>query len=343
MADPHPLYRCEVRDWYEPIDPGTSALIQHKPPGLAGKHHHHHGLNPRHTVPVKGPAAPGNLAASVQPVRGPIGQQARVFNLPPPAPSGVQMQVGDNDVIKAFARKAGSWGVPTSFLFPVADSYQLNVLSNDDADLDNVSDLEVSGRPLHRRFNLHRFVLDAMKNAELGKNLDWNPIGTVFHEATHAYMKLHQLEEPLKSIQAEGTQYYQRSAAKGGEVIDDGLHAFRETAAEYAEHRVSGCLSSMDLIYRDLRLGKLTAEALNKIRIFYNRTMKESVAGGSYEDKGIFKSVTKTATKPIPPSSKQYVDKEILEGKIPDSFDDSKLFRDILTKAGRGSLLKGLP
>jgi hypothetical protein len=59
--------------------------------------------------------------------------------------------------------------------------------------------------------------------------------------------------------------------------------------------------------------------------------MKNLVVG-SYDDK--------VNAKAMPPSLKQYLDREIFEGKIPDSFDDCKLLRDAISQGGFGILLK---
>jgi hypothetical protein len=348
MSDPHPRNRCEVRDWYEPIDSGTTALIANKPPVPMGLHHHH-GLVSRHHVPSKARGNSNNdeAVSSIQPVRGPIGQEARVCYLHPPLSGRTpyyrsdwkpdEKPVGDNDVIRDFARKAAGWGLPSGFLFPVADSYKLNILRDEDDSSDRATQYEFAGKPLRPRLNLHRSVLDTLKSTQLGINpIDTNAVGTLYHEATHAYMMLHQTKEPLKSVQSSAQEYYKDALLVGGGVVDEPLRALREAAGEYVEDRLAGCFNALHTIAVQVRAGTrsgkpFTVEKLAAIRKEYNHTMQKSLFGGSWGDKQV--------ASPLPASLKKYLDTEILEGKIPDSFDDCKVVRDLLMQSGYGILL----
>lgn len=247
--------------------------------------------------------------------------------------SGKQKQVGNNDFIKDVARRAASWGLPSRFLFPVAEQFELNVLDKNDDSNDRVSFFELGYAVLHKKFNLHQSVIDEVRRAEPGIDpFDPDPLGTIYHEGTHAYMLLKQSEQPVRSLQIQGTEYYTNAPLAGGGVVDDPLRAFREAGGEYVEDHAFGCLIALHKIKSHIKSRKFTADEFAAIRKDYNKMMQKSLTAGSWGDN--VNALT------IPPALKQYLDKEILEDKIPAFFDDCKLLRDVLTQGGFGILLK---
>jgi outer membrane protein OmpA-like peptidoglycan-associated protein len=221
--------------------------------------------------------------------------------------------------LEASIASAASVGLPVKFLRVVQKNYSVDIVdSDDDNRTDTVFD-ELEFRP-----------------GVLMRNLDTtNPgmspeFGTLYHEATHAYLEdLMSDVEPFASARENAKSHY-RHAEVGdqGQTTTDPSRLAAEAAGEYVDHRIKTWWNAYTSLTRLASKTKLTAEALEKVRKTYNEAMKKDNFG--YSEEGGEQLHT---SRGMDPALKRVIDERLLEGKIPSTFDQVIAFANIVTAA----------
>ncbi len=167
-------------------------------------------------------------------------------------------------------------------------------------------------------------MLDPKKHDNIG-------IGTIYHEATHAYLDEHKDEEPIKHIYAEGVRHYEGAPTRNDGETSDAEEVFQEASAGYVQTRVSAWWSAFSMLKFFISNESLTPDRLSSVREQYDKAMAKRVAGYSTEGHWYSMSRHQAATlRPLSDEMKVFLDTQVLEGKIPDQFDAVAAFANLL-------------
>jgi hypothetical protein len=222
--------------------------------------------------------------------------------------------------LKKFIASAKHFGLPVGFLSEVVGRY--NFRSPEGQGTDNVM-------PTLNLMTVYEDNLRLVEKASPGLPIgEGSAINTVYHEATHAYFDLEESSPGLATAFEDAVRRLRGGHRKDGKTISDPERAAHETAGTYVGHRVFtwwSALERLTLAGHNLDQGsepQHVAEYLADVDTAYDQSMKEKVFG--YESSW-GKQIEIAA--PIPTLLRQFCDRELLEGKIPDRFAESGLFR----------------
>ena len=168
---------------------------------------------------------------------------------------------------------------------------------------------------------------------------DQGSVNTLYHEATHAYIDLVDLDD--ENLWAEAVWIYKRAKLKSGKMVSHPSRVVNEAAAMYVGHRASSMYhvwtqmatswnSVLDLVdakkltraQMDLVIARYVPEGT--IEAAYNTAMREVVFGYDAEGLGPQDEVI---GQPIPQQLRTYCDAVILEDKIKNDFRSMKVYR----------------
>jgi hypothetical protein len=157
-------------------------------------------------------------------------------------------------------------------------------------------------------------------------------IGTLYHEATHAYFDAHKDDPTVRELVERGTTYYTGAPLTNGKKASDPSRIFQEAAASYVGERIASWLNTYTMLKGLSERGNLTHAAVERVAKNYDRQMSdmssESFGYESSHNLGPQVSVDKT----LPDETKQFLDDTVLEGKIHDKFNDDPTFTDFVQK-----------
>ena len=137
----------------------------------------------------------------------------------------------------------------------------------------------------------------------------------------------------VKKFTEAGERYYSNTKSPKGEWVYDKGKLFREAVGEYVDHRVNAWWKARVNLTNYAEKGILNAEKLEKIRKQYDEDMADLVHGYG-KSLPVIGNDSQTA-KSLSQELKGFIDREILEGKIPDKFDDVKEFQRIIPESLR--------
>lgn len=227
--------------------------------------------------------------------------------------------VSPEDALASTIASAESVGMPVKFLREVQAEYSVTEVDSDDPNAANTRLNRLEFRPGVLMCNLDP------------TNPGMSPeFGTLYHEVTHAYLEdLMSDVEPFASARKIAETYY-RDAPVGdsGQRTTDPSRLAAEAAGEYVDHRIGTWWKAYTSLTAKAAKGKLTSEALEKIRKAYNEGMKKQEFG--YSEEGgdeLHTSVSMNA------SLMRVLDERVLEGKVPNDFDQVKPFAKIIAAA----------
>ena len=109
--------------------------------------------------------------------------------------------------------------------------------------------------------------------------------------------------------------------------MSDPDRVMTEAAGEYVGLRISEWWSTLSVLTTYVRSGKLSKKLLEERRRNWETTTAKRVHG--YEE-GRFSGVKRWTERPISDEMKRFLDEDILEGKMPDRFDDVPASKAIL-------------
>ena len=175
-------------------------------------------------------------------------------------------------------------------------------------------------------------------------------IGTLYHEAAHAYIDINSDKAVFAEVIKHGREYYEGAELDDSSetVVEDENRVFQEAIATYCGHRATVWYLALDTLVATLEMLK-EAEAgtspptekecsdiaihVGEIRHNYDKGIAKRIFG--YEEFGLFSSRQVYTKKPISAKIKNFADAKMLEGKIPDIFiaspDLKKYYDNCLT------------
>ncbi len=228
--------------------------------------------------------------------------------------------------LQSFIKGARLHGLPTKFLQRVDGKYELKSSGP-------------GGEDLFRPF-LGQLVLSA-ETAERTSSLSFEPpmneaggIQAIYHEATHAFLAMMKQQPDVAALIREGERHYKKAPltdkSKGG----DTERLFQEAISEYVAHRAVAFWQAGEQLFlaeKAHKAGKASGRAFwdnfRRIPRNYEQAMGQRVFG--YQNKGWpwARSQVET-TKAISGKMKDFADRVILEGAIPDQFARVKRYAD---------------
>lgn len=243
---------------------------------------------------------------------------------------------------RQFVLDAEQYGLPTRFLqYLLSANYNFK-LTHAKGRSDNQVNLDSN------QLVLTSIVMDNVKSLNpraIGPESE--SIDTIYHESTHAFMDLvsEHGDSKWRTISKNGEVYYSRAPLKDGMKALSAERLFNEAAAMYVGWRASHWWERYEsLTYMALKIdkGETPYQEIPKIldfqRTLYNKHMAERIFGYVEQPalaKGeIFGSSQIETTKKISDELKNFLDQELLEGKIPDDFDQVPGFRKLIIGLG---------
>jgi len=240
-------------------------------------------------------------------------------------PSGTEVKSGwffQHEGLGSFFKEGTKAGLPVAFLdYVLRDwSYNLSTTSGDSKTDVNLNII---------RINANKLKAIQTEKAIVNFGRESKAIDDLYHEFTHAYVDI---VEPEDLEIAE--KYYTGKYLKGGGRVTDAWGVAREAATGYVGHRAevwANTFRQLNWVEKETRSEKnrsdpkamdILMDTARKARADYNSEMQERVFGYEVQDGEQIR-----ATAPIPSFLKDYLDKNILEGKIPDNFDKAEPLR----------------
>jgi hypothetical protein len=244
---------------------------------------------------------------------------------------------------------AEQYGLPTRFLQYVSDHYSIEPARQLIA--------QIHGFPIYTSRgnsadidNNELFLTSAIMDDV--KSLDPRVIGpeskaidTIYHESTHAFIDLmsERGDPKWRTIIKNGEAYYLDAPLETGGKAWRGKYAerlFHEAAAMYVGWRASRWWERYEtLTYMALKIdrGETPYQQIPKIldfqRNIYNEKMAERTFG-YMEHRVVQTNPPVKTTKKISDELKNFLDRELLEGKIPDDFDQVPGFQKLILGLG---------
>jgi hypothetical protein len=163
---------------------------------------------------------------------------------------------------------------------------------------------------------------------------------TVYHEAAHAFMWTCAKNAPENSdygsFYRDGVRYYQNAPlrtadGKSAGVTGDPQDVFMEAVGNYVDHRVLAYSHARGQLLWYQEHGGITPERFAEVEQQYNQKMAQRSFG--YDNlnpiQELYYGESELATtRPLSEPLRKFIDERMLEGKIPDQFRDSALYRD---------------
>ncbi|CAN92241.1 hypothetical protein sce2082 [Sorangium cellulosum So ce56] len=211
-----------------------------------------------------------------------------------------------------FIENAKKYGLPTKILERIKFPERTIELGNAD-----------QYNPVLNTLSLRKDTLQSVEN--MAPTLPFgesSSIQTIYHESTHAILDLLENDPKFAKFIKAGVAHYQGAPTTAGKPTNDPERVFQEAAASYVGGRVASwwsaleCLTVATTIPVDKR-----AKWVARCRKEYDSAMTERIFGYSYE--GIWAQLSNdqtSTTRAISEEMKTFMDQELLEGKIPDSF-----------------------
>jgi hypothetical protein len=218
----------------------------------------------------------------------------------------------------AFVSAAEGFGLPVRFLEEVGRSYAIVV---EKGDSDRV-------RTVLNRLILSTETMDNVQNLSLDGGMKGSSgIGTIFHEATHAWLDLNSDRPEVAGLTARGEEHYEGAPLQGGGVTSDPWRVFQEAAASYVGERAGRWWSTFQMLSSLAAAQKLTPDKLGLVQAKYDQEMAETVFG--YSAEGGFLGIGAShryTSRPSPLALRRFLDQTLLEGKIPAQFSQVAAF-----------------
>lgn len=232
----------------------------------------------------------------------------------------------------------GRIGMPVRFLRYVLQNYDF-VVEDDDRDETNI---------LLNEVQLMTGTADGLRGIERFEPAS-DTIDTIYHESTHAYFDLRgeASDEPIAGLLSRAARHYRGADLSPPEqtpdlpVTDvapgDIPRLVDEAAGEYVGHRARIWWHARQLLNIAslplLRNGQPNTEenalrAVRWARGSYNRGTAQRVFG--YTEVGLIWRDARWTRRQIMPGLKRYLDRQLLEDKIPDNFHSVEAFRTVL-------------
>jgi hypothetical protein len=176
-------------------------------------------------------------------------------------------------------------------------------------------------------------VVAARNLAPTQKVLPTIEISQIYHESTHAYLYEHRDTQPIKQFYERGTQYYEGAPTAKHRITSDPERVFQEACAVYVGGRAAAWLLAFSQLTNLVaRSQPPTRAEIEDIRSRYERVTSERIIGYSDEG-GFFSNEQDETTRPISDEMKAFLDRVLLENRIPDSFDQVPAFRGLVAEA----------
>jgi hypothetical protein len=233
------------------------------------------------------------------------------------------------EVYKQTIAYASELGLPTKFLEAVLSQYSIRETSNVNTDFTE---------PKMNNMYLKADTIETLENLEKLKT--WSPeasraLDSIYHESTHAYMAMMKNSPEFQEMISRGRAYYVRAPLQEGLfTAKNPERVFQEAVGEYVGNRVFIWWSAYGLVLLAIsKAGEMPERAANllqKARTEYDESAAKRVFG--YEEQGLF-SRERHTSKGLSDELKTFLDSGILEGKLPDRFDDIALFKKLLRDA----------
>jgi hypothetical protein len=160
---------------------------------------------------------------------------------------------------------------------------------------------------------------------------DSSTVQSIYHESTHAYLTEHRHQDPVRKFYEEGTKYYEGAPTVRNGTTSDPEEVFQESAAAYVGSRAGAWMLAYRSVLFWVQHGNRPFN-LDDIAGTYNKTMAQRVFGYSTEG-GFFSKKQVSTKRPIAEDARAFLDHELLEGKIPDSFDQVVAFKRLVANA----------
>jgi hypothetical protein len=235
-----------------------------------------------------------------------------------------------------FVRNAQRYGLPVRFLRRVGRDYSISFGSSSAVNYWlNTMTLEES---------------DLRSASQMAPTLpvgEASAIRTIYEEATHAYLDLVSDEPRFRRFITAGEQHYQGAPTARGTTTTDPGRVFQEAAANYVAHRAAtwwSTFESLSIHAAGARANPAYARRLQERNVLaqlqadYNRRMGEVVFG--YSEEGGFLGIGSEqveTTRAMSRRMKTFLDRDLLEGRIPDRFGAVAGFQQLLAQAGGAS------
>jgi RHS repeat-associated protein len=232
-------------------------------------------------------------------------------------------------------QKAEKVGLPVSFLRTVYAHYDIKQ-----------SDIEEA-----ETHDFFKYIeLPRAKVAGAQRDFDPASVATFYHESSHAFLDFlsgsflghrSQYEAFIKRSE----DYYRNAPLEGGGVSKKPHLRFQEEVAWYVDRRVQAYLEALGNIERiassaskDLWSPSKIKAQIGQARKVYEKGIIDPV--GWTKDSGwLFIGDNKQTTRRMSPEIRQFINDKILEGKIPERFDEVPFIQKVLTDAGLGQFL----
>jgi hypothetical protein len=231
----------------------------------------------------------------------------------------------DNDRFLKLVQQIGSYGLPVAFLPPLAKSFAIY--------------MESSRNAVHPI--IHSIDLKASTSEEVekylspqGKRVADIDLGLIYHECTHAFLANVGRDEQVARVIRQGMTYYTDASLEKKRTASDPEEVFQEAAAGYVGGRVTVYWAALAYLVKagmsalsmpgPVRVARFL-DGVEQRREQYDHDMSRRVFG--YETVDGHQVET---TKAISPELKAFLDERILEGKMPDHFNDVVAFQNIV-------------
>jgi hypothetical protein len=171
-----------------------------------------------------------------------------------------------------------------------------------------------------------------------GSVADSGSVNTLYHEATHAYIDLVDLDD--ENLWAEAVWIYKRAKLQSGKMVSHPGRVVNEAAAMYVGHRASSMynvwtkMAQLNAVVDLVDAKKLTPAQMDSviarylpegtIEAGYNKAMREVVFG--YDADGLGPQ-DEVIGQPVPQQLRTYCDAVILEDKIKNDFRSMAVYR----------------
>lgn len=260
---------------------------------------------------------------------------ARGFGAPRSAPTvastgGLRMQACSEDqgVRKGFddaIQTLGEQGMPVGFLDEVSANFEFFSASSNDG-----------VQPVLDNVLLQSTTLDNLSDAARLDELGMGAVGvqTIFHEGTHAYTDLMASDPAWAAFIAGGEAHYAGAPLEGGGTAN-GYRLFQEAIGGYVGNRASSWWSTLNALHvyaAMLDRGEVPAESAPRLRDMvqdlrdtYDRKAAERVFG--YEPDWWGSQLA--TTRPMSEDMVDFLEEQVLEGRLPRTFDAEPKFTEL--------------
>ncbi len=216
-----------------------------------------------------------------------------------------------------FIGAAGRHGLPTRFLSTVAQHYRV------------VEGESPVTKPRQSKIELPSGTFSS--ELDLGRPLDTVDVSNAFHEGSHAFLDIMKKDPKWRLLIEVGEEHYRNAPGPSGEALSNRERILQEAIAEYADHRASTYWTALESLQLAYRHGTLSPSQIAKIELKYNEEMKKLVFGYSEGALGLGEQAH--ITREMSDELKSFIDRELLESKLPDRFEDVPLFRRIIDES----------